>query len=160
MIAEQAREQLVQTLMAEIEQTDRMVELLRQSHAIFSGRDAALIERTAAIIYTEVEKLQALERRREALVTGCGFSADKQGIEACLSACLPDERPRELWHRLLGLATQARSLNQINAGIVETSRRHAQKALNLIRGQVPGGELYSRGGLTRGYAGSRSLAKA
>jgi len=89
-----------------------------------------------------------------------GVAEERDAIRKYLSG--QDEEAQDLialWDQLLDTAEQCREQNQANGSLVETHRRHVQRALDLLRG-TEATPTYGPSGETRDNNDSHSLAKA
>ena len=149
---------LLPLLERELEESRQLLEALIAGQTIFAGRDAAAIQSSAETIQRHFQSIESIENERLQLLESSGFSTDTEAMER-----LPDDSPTAAaWHQLLENAAEIRKQNEINARIIEGSRRHAEAAFNLLRGKEPGSELYSAKGRASygGSTTSRTIAKA
>lgn len=146
-------------LTREVEESGRLLEILKQGQGIFSGRDAAAIQQTAESILQLFQTVESLESERRQLLHANGLPDGRDTMERLLA---DDPSASDLWRKLLDQAVEIQKQNEINARIIEGSRQHAEAAFNLLRGKEPAGELYSAKGRTQygGGGASRTIAKA
>ena len=149
---------LLPLLERELEESRRLFEALEQGHTTFAGRDAKAIEETAGAILRLYQTVESLEGERQQLLQNSGFSTDRETMDRLLA----DTPAAALWQQLLETAAEIRKQNEINARIIEGSRKHAEAAFNLLRGKEPASELYSAKGRTSygGSTASRPIGKA
>ena len=74
---------------------------------------------------------------------------------------LATEPLKSLWQKLLTLAKNCHHQNQLNGGIINTTKRHVEQATAILHGKQPSSELrYGSTGETVSENQRRSLAKA
>lgn len=153
----------------------RLNELLRaeyacagQLHAVLQAETEALLARNLDGLERLVGEKQRLTQQLEGLSTDLlrllaeyGHGDDPSGIEACIAWCDDTGQLLRGWKSVLERVRNCQQQNRVNGVTLESSRRHAQHMLGILRGQAPLPDLYSAAGTTAqpGTAG-RSLAKA
>jgi flagella synthesis protein FlgN len=162
MEAEQLRRQIGELLTTELERTRALAVALDAGRAVFAGRDAYAIERTATEVQRLVSEVEASEKRRQKVLAAVGLPADKDGMEQFLARLDRDGQLSGTWQELLAGAAECQRLNLANAAVIETNRHFAETALRILRGQSPDQETYGRRGTSSapGGASSRPLGKA
>lgn len=125
---------------AHLDHAERLLALLRREHD--------------ALLHGDLEAVESISRAKHAALTE---------FEPLLRA-LPesvDTTPAERLQRFTTLAEACRRQNQINGGMIETSLRHTQSLLRLLRGQPQDAALYSaRGDTAQTSSPGRPLASA
>lgn len=149
---------LQKLLQRELGHVARFVDILEQEHAALSQRDLVALERVIAEKRALVAELQLAGREREKLTAGNGARPQNQDVE--------DEVPPApmlipaLWEQLQALARKARQLSEVNASIIELSRRHVERALAILQGREAEVQIYDPTARTNRSPRSHSLAKA
>ena len=146
-------------LNGEIETLSGLLDILQREYGALKTNDLAAIEHAITHKQQQLAQVQACEQRRHALLQAAGFSLDKQGMSNYLrnAAHAPSVQP---WQLLLKLSSQCQKQNQINGGLVDISRRHAQHVVAILRGQTPEPDLYGPAGETRSAGTTQTLATA
>lgn len=151
---------LLALLSREIELARQLLNALEQEHDALEQHSASAIQ---AALELKTERLAQFERseteRRRALSSL--DIADNRGAIDAYFADQAKEMPAlaQLWTELLDLAEACRRQNQSNGALVDTQRRHVQRALDILRGE-PDATTYGPDGDTDRRSGSHSLAKA
>lgn len=97
-------------------------------------------------------------RQQHALLGRHGLSADRQGMETAIRRCA-DAELEALWRELRGRLEDCRARNRSNARLARQSGRHAQAALQLLRGETPGADAYGPRGDVQSSTGSHTIAR-
>jgi flagellar biosynthesis/type III secretory pathway chaperone len=148
-------------LRAEYDCAGRLGTLLGIEAAALQGRDIdaieALVDRKQALI----QEFESLEARRQSLLKRTGFGGAQPDVEGCIAWCDGSGKLARGWRLLLERIRGCQHQNRCNGAILESSRRHAQQALALLRGQSPHTGLYNPNGASASTdILGRSLAKA
>jgi flagella synthesis protein FlgN len=157
--ATDCRQRLKAALEHEIQCTEALIRALDEEQEALTGREPARLETVLRDKQSQLVELEQASRQRNAVVQQAGYSADRQGVEACVRACDVQGSLNALWERLNELVRQCRERNRVNGGIVELSRHHVQRALAVLRGGLPDSDLYTSEGRSVGGASHRSLGK-
>ncbi len=111
---------------------------------------------------TNAEDITHLAIKKEQLLAAMEVATQQRILGITTSD--PDlltEPLRSMWETLLTLAKSCQHLNQINGGIINTTKRHVEQATTILHGQLPTSELrYGSSGETVAETSQRSLAKA
>lgn len=157
----QCRDELNELLRAEYDCAGRLAALLADEAAALNGRDIDAVEALVESKQVLMQEFEALEARRHALLGRAGFGGPQPDIDGCLAWCDGSGRLARGWRALLERIRDCQHRNRCNGAILESSRRHAQQALALLRGQSPQPGLYTpHGESTAAGTLGRSLAKA
>lgn len=168
MTPDACRHRLTALLEREATAAGRLHELLEREQAALLGNDASLLEQVVAEKQACVAELEAGAGERAALLRAAGLPADAGGMESCIQSCTAcgscdtagDADLATLWRKTSTLLRDCREMNQRNGGVIETNRRHAARALAILRGQSGNPGLYGPAGEARADSRSQSLAKA
>lgn len=126
--------------------------LIEQFVGVLQREQAALSEGAADDLLALTDQKNELARQlnqlstlRAALLVTCGFSTDRQGVEAwCAQADSPEAT--EVWHAVLALAAEARELNRVNGELIQLRMQFNAQALEALRGAKSSLELYGPDG--------------
>jgi flagella synthesis protein FlgN len=125
--------------------TVRLLDALREEHQALTHRDMTALDHAVSKKSQQVAELEILGRDRDAALKTAGHAFGREGIESWLSH-QPNGAAKKLWQELQNLLLRCQRQNQINGGIVETSRRFTQRALSLLQGQSAEPALYGPSG--------------
>lgn len=142
--------------------TKQLLGLLKQEYKTLSTSEALTLEDTTHEKQPVILSLDKLNQQwLNLLATQCTDLSPK-GITLFLEAY--DEGTTALtasWKDLQALASECKKANTVNGSIIALRFQAAQKTMAILRGQVPGNNVYDpRGNNTTGYSGGNALAKA
>lgn len=122
-----------------------LLDLLKQeqSHLIAADIDS-LIEVTAQKSVL-VGKMAALASARHRALGAAGFAAQETGMQAWMDAS-GESTDARLWQQVLDLTRAAKELNRVNGMLINQRMAHAQGALNTLRPNAQGGDVYGPSG--------------
>ncbi|MEW8050271.1 MAG: flagellar protein FlgN [Candidatus Thiodiazotropha sp.] len=150
----------VEILQNEIEQSHRLLDLLRTEYTLLQkGSPQALQELIT-------EKKQQLKLVETAVMTHNrfleqqGYGADRQGTEAFIQQCSDNELMSETWHRFSALLEACHKQNEINGGAVQLNQRHVVQSLDILKGVSQRDKTYGPSGESKPNSTSKSLGKA
>ncbi|MGB5605759.1 MAG: flagellar protein FlgN [Gammaproteobacteria bacterium] len=153
------RQRLGRLLEDEIAAIRELEQALATELAAITARDTTAIEQAAASKLQGLEKMEALNRQRLALIGACGFQPDREGMQSCLEWCDASGVFRHQWEELLALAGSCRERNRLNHHLVELGSRHMHQALCILRGEETDKALYDPLGNADDYHDRRTLAR-
>lgn len=157
----QCRLELNDLLRAEYDCASRLGTLLGIEAEALQGRDIDAIEALTGRKQALMQEFESLEAKRQVLLERAGFGgAAPADMEGCIAWCDGSGQLARGWQLLLERIRGSQHQNRRNGAILESSRRHAQQALALLRGQAPQTDLYNPNGSTSADTPGRSLAKA
>lgn len=145
-------------LECETEEIVRLGQLLQQEYSALKTNNLAGIESAAYAKQQPLARLETYEQQRNEVLQRANLSSDEIGMQLYLQSA--DAGIKRLWQQLLTLTAQCRQQNQINAALVELSRRHTQRVLTLLRGQTDHQTLYGPAGETAVDGRSQTLVSA
>lgn len=154
------RPALARLLQEQLDAAGRLNTLLEQEQNALTQVDPATVETLAAEKQQLLERLEDRERQRLELLASAGYAPGNPGMTAFLRANDPDGVLGAKWDRLLSEVRRCRDQNRCNGGILEMTRVRLQHALDILRGQLPGGPGYGPKGKPVGHNERRSIAKA
>lgn len=157
----QCRHRLNELLRAEYDCAGRLLSVLQTEADALLARNLDALEQLIGEKHQLMRHFEELDAEKQHLLQSNGYRTDQSGIEACIAWCDPTGQLLRGWKSLMERVAHCQQQNRINGVTLESSRRHAQHALSILRGQPPASDLYNPTGLTTqpGAAG-RSLAKA
>lgn len=153
------QKQLHRVITDEIEAASELREALGSEHHALA-QDPEAIEHAAAEKQHQLERLEALEAERIALLASAGYGSEPDPMSACLAVCDQNALLRRAWDELLGLIEECRRTNLRNGMIVGAARQAVGQALAVLHGEEPDPGTYGASGHTAGVKLSRTLAKA
>ena len=155
------RSQLHELLRAEFDCAGRLHAVLAAEADALVNRDVDTLERLVGDKQGLMQTFEDLELRKQQILEQTGFGGTEQHVEACIDWCDDSGQLKRGWHLLMERIRRCQHQNRINGATLDSSRRHAQQALAILRGQPVAAPLYNPAGATalNGDNG-RSLAKA
>ena len=144
----------------EIYATAELIETLTEERKSIIGADTAALESAVRNKEQGLEQLHHLEQQRLSLVEAAGYGPTPDGMESYMQQDQGSGEIFKLWKQLLAHAANCRDQNRENYQLVELYSHRTHQALNILRGEDPGQEVYGPAGFTREQHERRSLAKA
>lgn len=155
------RRQLHDLLRAEFDCAGQLHTVLVAEADALANRDVDALERLVGDKQGLMQTFDALEHRKQQLLEQTGFDAADADIVSCIDWCDDTGQLKRGWQLLLERVRRCQQQNRINGATLDSSRRHAQQALAILRGQPITTPLYNPAGTTAlNEASGRSLAKA
>lgn len=153
--------QMHDLLRAEYDCAGKLQLVLAAETEALTHRDMDALERLVGDKHDLMQNFEALELRKQQVLEQVGFGRASRGIEACLDWCDDHGQLKRGWQLLLDRLAQCQHQNRINGATLDSSRRYAQQALSILRGESAPVSLYNpTGASTSGHDSGRSLAKA
>jgi flagellar biosynthesis/type III secretory pathway chaperone len=148
---------LAELLREERAAVESLAQQLRREYEVLKTRDAPGLEQ---VVYNKrvcADRLHKLMNSRLEHLRSQGFTADKQGLAACIAATPPVIRSElsALVAVLETAAGQAHTQNEINGAVIAASRSYVERALTILTGRDPSDCLYDHG--TRRSFGSSAI---
>lgn len=114
-----------------------LLQLLHREYAVLKARDLDGLEQIVRDKQVCAGDLLNRTGGRLAYLREQGFSADREGMAACLDTVPPVKRIdlQRLWAELQGLAEQVLAQNEINGAVIAASRNHVERALAVLGGR-------------------------
>ena len=136
-----------------------LLSCLQRENRLLQGPDVNALHQLNGEKSGLLVQIEALDRKRAELLAGLGFTDDPEGMKRLLATTPKPLGLETVWRELRDTLEACQRQNQINGGAIELSRRHAQQALILLRGD-PNGNLYDQRGDSCNRPDGRSLARA
>ncbi|MCB1874868.1 MAG: flagellar protein FlgN [Chromatiales bacterium] len=154
--------QLAYWIDQETKAAERLLETLEQERSALTERASEKLSEIANRKLACARQCEQIAARRDHFLDVLQLPKGRVGIERLLERlqAAGDTGLQLPWRELLAIAARCRHLNQINGGIVELSRRHIHRALDLLRGQERDAELYGPAGMNTGSRIGHTLAVA
>lgn len=138
----------------------RFVGLLKEEQEALKLGDASALPATGAAKTELVEQLNRLEDERRLALGSVGNENTREAMSRWLA-----DHPAELtvashWAELLRLASEAKELHQINAGLVAMHLEQTKEALSILTRQPPQHLLYGSDGQAAPSSGSNIIDSA
>jgi flagellar biosynthesis/type III secretory pathway chaperone len=153
--------QLHDLLHAEFDCAGQLHTVLAAEAEALANRDVDSLERLVGDKHGLMQTFETLEHRKRLILEQAGFGNAEQGVEDFIDWCDENGQLKHGWRLLLERVRRCQHQNRINGATLDSSRRHAQQALAVLRGQAVTTPLYNPTGATAPHEdGGRSLAKA
>lgn len=156
------RTAFVAALEAELAGYGELCSVLRAEQDSLERGDVESLQQLTEIKAGQVERLAALGATRAAYLRSTQLSADPSGMEAWLRDHAGAQR-RSLtltWQRLLHVAGEARTMNDLNGGLMATRMSHNQAALAALHGAGRQQAVYGPDGQNEFRPANRDLGRA
>src|SRR5690606_23303791 len=159
-IAQTPHHTLAEVLEHEALHLAQLIDLLQEERGdLISGTE----ERINQLAAEKLHRIQALDTyaaRRNALLTGLGYTQSSEGMEQAVEASGElAPRLRALWSKIADRALVARDLNDLNGNLIRArlwgGRGRLSRRQRAVRGAADG--LYSADGLSQAVRDSRPL---
>ncbi len=106
-------------------------------------------------------RLSQLSLQRNQTLATAGFPTDRNGMESWLARqAKPARSSLTEWENLLTLASEARTLNQVNGTLIATRLQNNQQALSVLLEASNQAALYGPDGQTTTSGSGRQLGSA
>lgn len=129
-----------------------------EQDALVTGKTDLLPELTQKKM-EHVGALSRLAEKRNHHLAELGLEPHQKGMETWLKQHEPASEIDTLWNDLLQLAATAKTINQINGGMIGDRLRHNQQALSTLLSASNQLSVYGPDGQTQGFSGGRPLGK-
>lgn len=152
---------LVKNLEAELQAFQDFIQVLQtEQNALVQGNIDPLLE-LARIKSEKVVSLSQLAESRTHFLSAQGYDQEHGGMAKWLQQQRDGGNPQivELWQQLLALAENARQLNQINGGMIDTRLRNNQQALAILQAAAKQNALYGPDGQTQSLGLGKPIGK-
>lgn len=143
----------------EIEEIGRFIALLEEEQGDLKSGTVDRLAEFAARKLVLVENLNALSAQRRQHM-GIGPEVPERTATDSWQAQHPDDEAAAEWKKLLDLAREAKSLNELNAQIVDMRLRQTNEILAILSQPSADPALYGASGQTVSSTGSRIVDSA
>lgn len=144
----------------EIELISRFITALKEEQdALKQGDVAALTDLTARKMLL-VEQLNSMETERLGAINLAGADQGRGSMEKWLAQNSNEQAAAVNWQKLLNLASEAKSLHELNAQLVDMHLRQTSEILAILTQQPEKQTLYGSSGQAVPATGSRIVDSA
>jgi len=151
---------LIRILNLEIEQAQRLLDLLEQEYQLLLTSPGKSLE---ALLQEKRRQLKSVEEsvaQHHRFLHQQGLSPDRTGTLAFMETATDNPQLLETWKRFESLLQTCQKQNQINGGAVTLNQRQTKQMLEILLGIGSGNKTYSRSGESRSVNSPNSLGKA
>ncbi len=153
-------EQLAALLTQCVAEACLLEQALEREGAALARRDLDGLHDAIAQKRQHVATLEQASQAQNALLRSHGYETNAHGMETCLRDWDQEGQLRSVWERLAEVMQNCRRLNQINGGVVESSRHRVEQAIQILRGGESPVDVYGPHGRSISNGHSRSIAQA
>lgn len=155
------RQRLHELLRAQYDCAGRLLTVLQAEAEALLNRDVESLGKLVNEKHQLVARFEQLDADTQRLLDAHRDGGGCKDITGCIAWCDDSGQLLRGWKALLDRIARCQQQNRVNGATLDSSRRHAQQALSVLRELAPAPDLYSPAGVTAqpGVAG-RSLAKA
>jgi flagella synthesis protein FlgN len=138
-----------------------MLDVLRREQQALIAGDVTAIETVTAEKHQQLARMEITSRDHAAALAAAGFPPGMNATPSWLaaSAAPPARDLAPAWREIQSLLAQCQALNRANGGLIETHRRHTQRALSILLGAPADTTLYGPGGAATADGISRTWAR-
>jgi flagella synthesis protein FlgN len=137
--------------------TRHLIQLLKQEQTYLVQADIDGLTRITEEKAKVVNQMAELANLRYQTLAAAGFEPKEAGMQEWLKSPAATATASKSWMELLTLAQSAKELNRTNGLLINKHMMHNQTALNVLRGNAQGGNLYGPDGQSMQKAGTRNL---
>lgn len=147
-------------LQSEVEQTQRLFDLLRQEYKILQLTSPDTLEQLTEEKRQQIEQLETAVSELNRYLVQQGFSPDQHGTQAFLEHLPENAQARNWWEKLQTLLENCHKQNLINGAALSLSQRQVSNSLDLLRGVTGAQKTYGPAGESRPNHRINSLGMA
>ncbi|EKT4465866.1 flagellar protein FlgN [Pseudomonas putida] len=149
---------LLQLIEDDIAPTQELLELLEKETVALHGRDMLLLEHILARKQSLIVLLEQQGMRRNQLLTGLGFSADRAGVQALASQSTIGELLLQRLDALAQLMDACQAANATNGRVIQVQQLATANQIRILNGgDSP--SLYDSRGTTSPMAKARAISQ-
>lgn len=152
------------TILSHIAQTLRQLnQTLADEFSALAADNFEQIQELAQNKNALFETLEKLEQQRQACLNKAGFGLNSEDVIAYLTQQKnqSNEKTKQTWQEIETLTHTCRQQNSKNGLLLEKNRRRIEKALSILKGQIPDNQAtYTANGTTSSTSPSHTFAKA
>lgn len=156
----EAAEAFIKILDNEIEQSQRLLELLRVEHDLLQKGSPQQLQDQLEQKKQQLTQVEAAVLTHNRFIEQQGLVADKQGTETFIQQCSENQRVTATWQRFTSLLEACHKQNELNGGAVQLNQRHVTQSLDILRGISQSDKTYGASGESKPNSTSKSLGKA
>lgn len=155
------RQRLHELLRTQYDCAGQLLSVLQSEAEALINRDLDLLQTLAAEKQRLTVHLDQSDADMQRLLQDHGYGNQRSNVTDCIAWCDDSGQLLRGWNALMDRVARCQQQNRSNGVLLDSSRRHAQQVLSILRGSAPAPDLYNPTGHTAqpGIAG-RSLAKA
>ncbi|MBT3042370.1 MAG: flagellar protein FlgN [Candidatus Thiodiazotropha endolucinida] len=150
----------VEILHNEIEQSQRLLDLLRSEYTLLQKGSPQALQALITEKREQLKQVEAAVATHNRFLEQQGFGTDRQGTETYIQQCSNLESTSETWHRFITLLEACHKQNEINGGAVQLNQRHVSQTLDILKGISQRDKTYGPSGESKPNTTSKSLGKA
>lgn len=144
----------------EIELISRFIAVLNDEQACLKEAAATALPEISSAKARLVEQLNALEGARMATIGQAGNPSDRGTMDTWLAQNTGDTNAAVNWQKLLILSREAKTLHELNVGLVDMHLRNTAEILAILTEQANKPALYGSTGQAMPATGSRIVDSA
>ena len=153
--------ELLNSFREEIEQAQRLLELLESEHHALCQCELAVLESLLGEKTQLLDELDRQRRQRSELLHASGLSADRAGLENLAARSADGEALLQAATELADLLDGCQGLNQRNGRLIQNGQTNVEGLLMVVRGKNDAAGLYNRlGQSAASIARQRPLSQA
>jgi flagella synthesis protein FlgN len=122
-----------------------LLELLKQEQSHLVSADIDSLTEVTAQKTALVGRMAGLASVRHSALGAAGFAAQESGMQAWMEAS-GNGADIKLWQQVLALTREAKEINRVNGMLINKHMAHSQGALNALRPNAQGGDVYGPSG--------------
>ncbi|MBT3013974.1 MAG: flagellar protein FlgN [Candidatus Thiodiazotropha sp. (ex Lucina aurantia)] len=150
----------VEILHNEIEQSQRLLDLLRSEYTLLQKGSPQALQALITEKREQLKQVEAAVATHNRFLEQQGYGTDRQGTETYIQQCSNLESTSETWHRFITLLEACHKQNEINGGAVQLNQRHVSQTLDILKGISQRDKTYGPSGESKPNTTSKSLGKA
>ncbi len=122
-----------------------LLDLLKNEQLHLVSNDIASLTEVTAQKTALVGKMAALASSRHHALGTAGFAAQETGMQAWMTE-RGSSADASLWQQVLDLTREAKEINRVNGMLINKQMAHTQNALNALRPNTQGLDVYGPNG--------------
>ncbi|MES9987992.1 MAG: flagellar protein FlgN [Candidatus Thiodiazotropha endolucinida] len=150
----------VEILHNEIEQSQRLLDLLRSEYTLLQKGSPQALQALITEKREQLKQVEAAVATHNRFLEQQGYGTDRQGTETYIQQCSNLESTSETWHRFITLLEACHKQNEINGGAVQLNQHHVSQTLDILKGISQRDKTYGPSGESKPNTTSKSLGKA
>lgn len=140
----------------------QLILALNNEHTALSENNLEAVQTIAEEKILLMEHLEDLNKERRTVLEVAGLDITSTGIGDYFENTKSPRAPqmKALWSEISNLTSQCDKQNNINGIIIESNKRHTEKALSILQGKQQNTDLYSKKGETVKSPQNQTLLRA